>query len=258
MTPSPQTPRDAALRILELLKTTYSAPLEFVLAAEADFPHLDLPAYAAFRAWAESQSLNYLADIEFPALTNNPDTAIARTMARIHLSADGTTGVEYYQVKPRLDRVMEKFVTGMLNLRWIDTPRWVLGMLRTKHCVSFEAEFDDGSFIVTSNAHAAGLLSSPPTVDAVFMPYDMAPRELLDAQQARVRLKLSSQPGCRAIVVTDLAGAREQQQRLSAQKNAYRAAQQWLSKAELNAMTGNRELADAVYAEMRKLQAGAD
>jgi len=252
----PQTPRDAAVHILASLKATYSAPLKFVLASEADFAHLDLPAYAEFRTWAEGQSFRYLADIEFPALSNNSTTPVARAMVRTHLSADGTVGAEYFQVKPRIDRVLKRLATGLLNLRWIDTPRWVWRMLKTKNCASFETEFDDGTFVASSNAEAAGLLSLPPSIDTVFMPYGTPPQELLDAHRARVRLKLQNQPQCRAIVVTDLAGVREQQHRMSGQKNAYRAAQQWISKAELNAMTGNRELADAVFEEMRKLQAG--
>lgn len=256
MTSQPKTPREAAVHILASLKATYSTPLEFVLAAESDFAHLDLPAYAGFRAWAERQSLHYLADIEFPALSGNPTTPVARAMVRTHLSADGTVGAEYYQVKPRIDRVLKRLAAGLLNLRWIDTPRWAWRMLKTKHCVSFVSGFDDGTFVVTSNAEAAGMLSSPPTIDSVFVPYSTSPQILLDAHHARVSLKLQNQTRCRALAVNDLAGVREQQRRLSAQKNAYRAAQQWLSKAELNAMTGNRELADTVYAEMRKLQAG--
>ncbi len=257
MMPQPKTPRDAAVRILESLKATYAAPLDFVCVPDAEFTHLDLPAYAEIRTWAASCGFNYLADLEFPALTNNPTTVIARAMVRTHLSVDGATGMEYYQVKPRMDRVLQKLCAGLLNLRWIDTPRWVLGMLKTKHCVSFVTEFEDGNFVVTSNAQSAGILKSPPTIDAVFKPYSTAPRELLEEHRRRVQLKLSKLPACAVVVVKDLAGLREQQQRLSEQKRAYRAAQDWISKAELAAMSSNRGLADAVYAELQKLQSGS-
>jgi hypothetical protein len=121
--------------------------------------------------------------------------------------------------------------------------------------VAFETEFDDGSFVVTSNAESAGMLSSPPSIDASFMPFSTAPQALLESHTQRVQARLSNRPQQRAIVVTDFAGAREQQRRLSEQKRAYRAALDWISKAELNAMTDNRELADAVFAELKKLQA---
>jgi hypothetical protein len=249
-----QTPRDSAVRILEMMKAVYQETLEFIPAFAADFPHLDLPAYEAFKTWAEGQSLRHLADIEFPALSNNQTTVVARTMVRIHLSADGSNVAEYYQVKPRIGRVLKRLGTGLLNLRWIDTPRWVLRILRTRHCVSFETEFDDGSFLVTSNAESAGMLSSPPSVDALYMPYNTAPQALLESHGRRVLAKLAARPQHRAIVVADFAGAREQQRRLSEQKRAYRAAQDWISKTELNAMTDNRELADTVFAELKKLQ----
>jgi hypothetical protein len=252
-----QTPRDAAERILEMLKSVYQETLECIPASAADFPHLGLPAYEEFKTWAEGQSLRHLADIEYPALTNNPTTVVARTMVRIHLSADGSNVAEYYQVKPRIDRVLKRLATGLLNLRWIDSPRWALRILRTRHCVSFETEFDDGSFVVSSNAESAGKLASPPSVDALFMPYNTAPEALLESHVRRVQTKLATRPQYRAIVVSDFAGAREQHRRLSEQKRAYRAAQDWISNAELNAMTDNRALADAVFAELKKLQMGS-
>jgi hypothetical protein len=253
--PDLQSARDAAVRILASLKATYSAPLEAVPVAEADFAHLDLPAYAAFRLWAEGEALRYLGDLEFPALSNSPTTVIARTMVRAHLSTDGTVSAEYYQVKPRVDRVLKKLLTGLMNLRWIAAPAWTLRALKTRHCVSFYNEFDDGSFVATSNAETAGRLSSPPSIDVKFFAYGTARSVLLEAHRQRVQAKLTAGSGCRASAAHDLTGVLARQRRLSQKKNAYRAAQDWISKAELNVMAKNRELADAVYAEIQKLLA---
>jgi hypothetical protein len=248
---NPQSARDAAVSILASLRATYAAPLESVPAAEADFTHLDLMAYGHFRSWAEGEGLRYLGDLEFPALTNNPTTVIARSMVRTHVSADGTIAAEYYQVKPRAGRVLAKWLTGLKNLRWIAATAWTLRVLKTRHCLSLDSEFDDGSFVVTSNAEAAGLLSMPPAIDAKFFPYDTSRQVLLDSHIERVQAKIAA--GRHASRAADLAAVLAQHRRMTEQKRVYRAALDWISKAELEAMSSNRAVADAVYAEMKEL-----
>jgi hypothetical protein len=249
----PNAPHDAARQILNTMRGHYQAPVEVVSASEVDFAHLDLSAYASFRSWFESQSFRHMADLELPALSRNPNTFFAATMIRTYLAADGTIGADYYQMKPRIYRVVRQLIIGLLNLRWVDAPTWAIKTLRTRHCVDFETELDDGTFIVTSNAETAALLSSPPSVDSVFFQFNTAPLKLLEAHKQRVHSKLANLPGHRVIVVKDLAGLQQQNRRLREQKRAYRAALDWISRAELASMANNRELADAVYAELRKL-----
>ena len=244
---------DTARQILDIMQRTYQAPIEIVSASEADFNHLNLSAYTAFRLWFEGQSLRHMADLELPALSRDPKTCMARCMIRAHLSADGTIGAGYYQCKPRIYRVVRQLIIGLLNFRWVAAPTWAIKTLRTRHCVDFKTELDDGTFVVTSNAETAALLSSPPSVDSAFFQFNTAPLTLLEAHKQRVQSKLASLPGRQAIVVKDLAGLQQQYRRSIEQKRAYRATLDWISRAELASMANNRELADEVYAELRKL-----
>ncbi len=252
------TPQEAARQILETMRRTYDAPLEIVPASAADFGHLDLSAYADFGAWVEAQSFRHVADLEFRVLSQESRTFFARSMTRAFSSADGTISADYYQIKPRIWRVARKLTTGLLNLRWIDSPAWAFKTLRTRQCVGFGSEFDDGSFIVTSNAETAGLISSPPSVDSLFFPFRTAPLTLLNAHKSRVASKLANFPGCRAIVVEDPAGLLQQYRRLIEEKRSYRAKLGWISKAEIDSMTNSPELAGAVYAELKKLRSEAE
>jgi hypothetical protein len=254
----PNTPHDAARQILDTMRGSYQAPVEVVPASEVNFAHLDLSAYASYKSWFESQSFRHMADLELPVMSRDPNSFFAATMIRAHLSADGTIGTIYYQMKPRIHRVVRQLINGLLRLRWFDAPVWALKTLRTYHCVDFETEFDDGTFIVTTNAETAALISSPPSVDAVYFPFSTAALKLLEAHRQRVHSKLENTPGCRAIAAKDLAELQQQNRRLSEQKRAYRAALDWISREELASLANNPELADAVYAELRKLQSEAE
>jgi hypothetical protein len=248
------TPRDAARQILEMMQATYAKPLEYAPAVAADFTHLDLPAYGATQAWMKNQGFRRLADLEVPAFSNSPTTLVARTFTRAFASADGATVAEYYQVKPRLGRLAGKWLTGMFNFRWFAATRMALNTLRTRYCTSFETEFDDGVMLISSNAQAAAMISNPPSIDVRFHPYGTAPALLLAEHTARVQARLAATPGARVVAVGNIRQLQAMQGRQWAQKSAWRAAKDWISKAEVAAMASNPEVADAVYAELQQLQ----
>jgi len=247
-------PQDAARKILELMKATYQRPLEYVPADEADFSHLDLPAYRAFAAWTGRRGFRVLGDLEIPAVSNQPGSVLARTFIRASVSPDGATLCEYYQIKPRVGRVLRRYLIGLINLRWIASTRWMLGAMRTRHCVGFETEFDDGDFILTSNAQAAGVIGLPPTIDSQVFDYGEAPAVLLKAHQTRVKARLGALPGVHRVKLGGVDDLLAQQHRQSVQKSTFRMAQEWITRAEVGAMAGNADVAAAVYAEVRKLQ----
>jgi hypothetical protein len=251
------TARDAALHILETLQAVYATPLEFVPARAPDFPHLDLPAYAASRAWMQAHGFRHLVDLEMPALTNNPRTLMARSFTRAYAANDGTAVAEYYQFMVRRDRLLRQWLTGMRNWRWIAATRFALGALVTRHCTGFETEFDDGGFVVTSNAESAAKITAPPSMDILFLPHGTDPGEVLAAHRARVAARSARLPDARPMPVADVRQMLAQQRRMAEQKSAWRAAQEWVSKAEIDAMSSNPAVADEVFAELRKLRAGA-
>ena len=257
MTPLPNSAREAALRILETLQAVYATPLEYVPARAPDFPHLDLPAYAASRAWMQEHGFRHLVDLEMPALSNNPRTLMARSFTRAYAAVDGTAVAEYYQFMVRRDRLFQQWATGMRNLRWIAATRFALGALSTRHCTGFETEFDDGGFVATSNAESAAKLTAPPSMDILHLPIGADPGDVLAAHKARVASRLARLPQARLLHVTDVRQMLAQQRRMAEQKSAWRAAQDWVTKDELHSMGSNPAVADEVFAELRKLRAEA-
>lgn len=244
--------QDVAKRIVDNLRQQYSAPTNFVPVKASEMKHLDLAAYNSAGAAFERHGFHFIADLEIPEVTNAPNTTIARTMIRFYVSDDGICGT-YYQIKPRIDRLLKLLFKGIINFRWIAAPRFFLKSLSTKHCIGFESELSDGSYINTSNAEAAGMISNPPSIDAQFFPYDTKLNRLLKHQRKRLQTKLL-QPSITATPLMTLDHVLQMEQRQKAEKNAYRATVGWVSQAELLAMAGNNaEIADAVFAEVKKL-----
>lgn len=244
--------QDAARRILDSMRRNYQGSMTFVPAQEAEFAHLDLAYYRRLRAALEKLGFRHLCDLEILEVTNAPGTLIARTFLRAMASVDGVIAAEYYQVRPRLGRLLQLLVKGLLNLRWIATPRMVLGNLSTKHCCGFETELSDGTFITTSNAQAAAMMSLPASVQAEFFPYGTGVAQLLQRHRDKVAAALQATPGLRAVPVRTQADLMACQARLKQKKDAHRAALNWVSREEVQRFAGNPELAEAVYAEVQR------
>lgn len=243
----------SAQRIIASLKRSYGAPSTRRSARENDFGHLDMHAYRDFQTHHEAQGFRMLWDYEVAEVSDSPTTLIARTFIRSMVSRDGTIVADYYQVRPRIGRLMRSLFRGLLNGRWIDAPRFVLKKLKTRHCNGYESECSDGGFITTSNAQSAGMISSPPTVDSVFHPYGTPPMLLLADHKERLAAWVAAHPGNSVRVVTSVSDLQGMQNRLKEQKNAHRAAVSWVTESELVKMSdANPAVAQAVYNEVQR------
>ncbi len=147
------------------MKANYGSMHTRVLVKEEDFTHLDLSAYHAFREEMEANGFRYLADYEILEVTNSPGTLLARTMLRAMVSREGNVVAGYYQTKPRVWRRVQGLLRGLLNLRFMDAPRDFAEGMKTRHCVDFSTEFEDCTFLCTSNAEGAAKMTSPPEID---------------------------------------------------------------------------------------------
>jgi hypothetical protein len=246
--------RKAARRILETMQRQYSAPNTIVSVSEAQFAHLDLATYGTFRAEMEAEQFRHIGDLEILEVSQSPTTLLARAMIRSMISEDGIIVSGYYQVKPRIWRYMRLLAKGLLNLRLVDASRVFVRGMHTRHCNGFETEFDDGTFLVTSNAQAASVISGPPTIESNYFPYGTPPSVLLQAHRTRVEETLGAKTQVKPVVVATLADLLQMLKRQGTQKAAYRATAQWITKAELQGMTeGRPEIADAVFSEVQKL-----
>ncbi|GLQ95568.1 hypothetical protein [Dyella acidisoli] len=250
--------QQAAQSIIASMQRAYGGESTLLDADESHFRHLDLRFYRDFQGQHEAQGFRHLRDVEVAEISNSPTTFVARTFIRSMVSADGGTVAYYYQVKPRMGRLIRHLLRGLKNGRWLDTPRFFLRTLKTKHCTDYESELSNGHFITTSNAQSAGNLSLPSTIDSEFHPYGTSPVVVANRHRQRLDAYFASAPDVRPRLVRTVEDLTQMQRRIKAQKNAYRAAVKWVTQADLERMSlGNPLLAEAVYEEIRR-QLGAD
>lgn len=244
----------SARNILNGMKQTYGAPEKMILADEAEFSHLDLRGYRRFRAELEAQGYKYIGDFEIRVVSRTNIAMFARTMIRVLASEDGSITTNYYQFRQRRWPLVKKLATGLLKLSWWDAPKYFAKDVKTRHCVGFGTEFDDGRFLVASNAEAAGKITMPPIIENHFFPYGTPPAVLLEAHRQRMQEILRASPGVKPVVTSSVEDVLRGHHRLSAQKAAYRASVRWITQDELRAMSGgNHDYADEVYDEVQKL-----
>ena len=245
---------EAARSVLADMRRNFGTP-QFLEPAQASrFPHLDLARYDAYQAATERRGFRMLGDFEQKAVNESPTSLMAPTFLRTCVSEQGDLMVAYYQVKPRMGRLVRMLLKGLLNLRWIAAPREFMKQLDMRQCADVETEFDDGTVLQTSNAQAAGLLTQPPFLRCEFMPFGTPLPALLDRHRANLA-RLAHDGTRRPVLVRDTDGMLAAQKRQYAFKRAWRESVQWVTREELRAMAGNDELADAIHAEVQRLLA---
>ncbi len=246
--------RQAAQRILANMQYTFgSGGFTYLPAREPDFRHLDLGAYRRFQSDHETQRFRHLCDMEIAEITASPTTLVARTFIRCMASMHGTVVGEYYQVRPRMSRLLRLLLRGLVNGRWVDSPKFFFRTLKTKHCVGYTTELSNGHFLTTSNAQSAGNIESPPTIDSEFHPYGTPGRIVMERHFERLKALLQASPGLGPHRLSSEDELLESWRRMKRQKDAFRAAKQWVSQPELEKMSsGHPELAAAVYEEIRR------
>ena len=252
MSESPE--RKAARSILQALKSQYGGPSTLAPVNSADFAHLDLNAYESFRLEMEVCEFKYLADLEIVGLFDSPNSLLVRTMIRCMASNNQFVVCDYYQTKPRIFRYLKLLVMGMLNFHFGEALHFFFNGVQNRHYHEFETEFSDGTFLVTSNAESASLISSPSVIENNYFPYGTPPAKLLQFHSSRIEEIVREKPDLVPVGVQSLPQFLLMQQRLSTIKAAHRASIQWISKAELEGMSGrNTVTADAIYNELQKL-----
>ncbi len=244
-----------ARKILDDMKRNYATPVTLRPVAARNFAHLDLRRYDALRAALEKRGFRCLGDFENTAVNESPSTLLAPTFVRASVSEEGTLVVGYYQTQPRMGRHLKLLLTGLLNLRWLAAPRNFAAQTRKHQCADVTTELDDGTFIVTSNAQSAALLSQPPAIRSDFHAFDTPLPVLLDRHRAELARTLHG-GARRALQVRSDEDLLSMEKRMAAAKIAWRESVNWVTRDELRAMAGgNNDFADAVYEEVRRLVA---
>jgi hypothetical protein len=247
-----RTARDAAQEIVSNLKKTYATTFTIVRVEERAFSHLDLSTYRRFQETLERSGYKFLGDIAIVEINNSPTSLMAPTMIRTMLSADGATDAGYYQVRPRIGRLVKNLLAGIANLRLFDAPAFFLENLGTKHCYDFTSEIA-GTYVTTSNAAGAAAISLPNSVDAKFFTYQTPLAEVRTAHEARLAAAVR-RVGASPTKMSSNEDVRAMQARLKQVKDAHRLASNWITRKELVTLAGgDTELADAVFEEVQKL-----
>ncbi|HSV48538.1 MAG TPA: hypothetical protein VLJ58_22310 [Ramlibacter sp.] len=242
----------AANRILASLKEGYATPVTLIAADARDFGHLDLARYDGYKASMERRGFHCLGDFANTVVNQSAHSLLAPTILRICTSDDGAMVTAYFQVKPHMRRRIKLLLAGLLNLRWIAAPREFASNLKMKQCAEIETEFDDGSFLVTSNAAMAGMLAQPPSITSDFHPTGTPLPRLMDAHRANLG-RIAHAGKCRAIAIRTVDEMLNMQKRLAAQKIAHRESVQWVTVDELRAFAGgNADLAKAIHREVQR------
>jgi len=243
-----------ARSILKNLRQTYSGAPQTRVAVDADdFSHLDLPAYKRFRDQLEGRGYRFLGDYEIEDVSRARRSPMVRTCIRYLISPDGTTVCSYYQARQRkfkrLRMLFNELMDGRGKTAWTDFKQ----AIAIQVCMDAGTEFSDGRSVSTSNAGAAGKLADPPEMETHVLPAETNLETLLQAHAERVAQVQAEHPEARPVPIAKAEELFQLQDRVAAQKAAYRRSLNWITRDELLAMaSGNEAFADAVYEEIQK------
>jgi len=239
-----------AKRILESMRSLI-APQTLVEVDAAAFRHLRLDIYEKIAATLARYNFNFLADLEILEVSQSPTVLFKPPLLRSYLSKDGSILASHYQTVPRLNRLFPFLIKGIINFRWIATPVFFLQQLPLRNFYDFETEFEDGSFLITTNATDSSHFSQPDTIQTVFHAKRTPIDGILSSHLGSLKKRLKTGLRCKHIQTLEQAHATHR--RLKEQKDAYRLSLNLISQNELRNLGNNKELSDAIYAEIQKL-----
>lgn len=225
----------AARRILALGKSIYSGAHEYAEVSLGDFGHLDAGFYDGTAASLESAGFVRLGDVADLTVTR-AGGIIMPTMVRVLVGDGGTT------------------IAGLYHARVTGSRRTGAGNF---HILDLETALDDGSFVVTTNATMASAITSPPKIDAEFLPVTTPVPELRARHAERVRAALESRPGLRSVSSSTLQEVLALQEAMDRLKTEYRSGRPGVfDEAELRTLAPEGEAGEAlardVHSEMRR------
>ena len=209
----------AATEILATIEATYQATHDYVVVDATAFGHLDQRFYERTARVLSVEGFRRLADVEDRTITASPGGVLMPVMIRSMLSKDGAIVASLYhpRIKPRLIRLL----------------LWVLRKLPAK-VVDMETEFDDGSFVVTSNAASAAAIDLPSLISATYMPAHATVLGVLQKHIARVTAHAATRPGIHAKKFRTHSDVLASQNRMNAIKAAFRGEVGGVTKEELD------------------------
>lgn len=207
----------------------WNTPMQVENVKPSQFKHLDLKFYDKTRKALEGYNFKHLGDIEVVSLRTS---LTSRVMIRNMLSPDQVVSASCFHCKGAFWLRAVTFFTPMRK------------MLNTR-TVDFESEFNDGSFVVTTNSAAVANFDYPDHINSLGFP-DLKVEELGSMHYQRVQ-EHANQRNCLPRTMTTLADSNAMQARLHAAKSAGRG-EQGMSREEFRRVAGkNDRTTDQLY-----------
>lgn len=220
-TPNPGS-MQAAAELQETHQQLWSADFKTEDVHPGDFQHLNLRFYDSFRDTLKGYGFKHLGDIE---VVSQKVPFVHPVMVRMMLSPEGALTASCFHCK------------AMFWLRALTffTPARKLMNAQT---MDFESEFNDGSFVITSNSRAVGNFNYPESINSESFP-DRTVEELGSLHYQRVEAHANKR-NCLPCVISSLAEAKGSQARLQAAKSSSRGPE-GLSRDEFRRASGSSD-----------------
>jgi len=219
----------------------YAGPHEFRGAAPQEFPHLDLAFYDETQAWMEGHGFRVLGDVE--DVTASSAYPNMRTFLRVMVSNDGTVPAACYHV----------------NLRgWMRVLQWVGVLPRVLKVLDFETEFNDGTFLTTSNSKGLDMMSEVPGHRKVQYPQATSFEEMLEVHRSILAQWTRADPSYQPLRMSSLDDVMASQKRSQQITSEFRQKSGYVSEEEMQRMAGGAMTlpAQQLLREFEKVRTG--
>ncbi len=164
---SNQKARDSARQLLDLCKASYSQRHEFIRVDPGDFPLVDIRFYDRTQTLLEKRGFHKLDDIEDVTVTQ-ASGGKNRTFIRVMLHRDRNTLAGIYAMpRPFFVKVFQAI--GLIS--------------KGDNAIELESEFDDGTFLVTSNLKDLNMSSDVPGIQRQQYPHHTTVDNLMAAHK---------------------------------------------------------------------------
>lgn len=198
-------------------RALYEKLHEFRPAAEADFEGLDRDYYENTTRDLLGRGFRQLGDLVDQTIE---ETSGVVAPIRVLVSADGTTTAALYHLVP----------PGMPP----DADKLLMCDVTT--------EFDDGTFLMTSNSAGHDLMTPPPQIQRRQFPLDTPVADMLAAHASdldQLTAKKASDGGASPVIIESIADALASERRQQAAKNAFRKGIGYLDPEEVRRIAAN-------------------
>ena len=219
----------------------FSGRHQFQIVTPLAFPGKRLGFYESTQRFLEGQGFRWLGDIEDLTLTETHPNM--RTFIRCMISADGTISGGIYDVE----------LKGWMRLLQL------IGLLPRKlQVLDLETEFNDGTYLCTSNSKGLDQLDAPPSIRKIQYPQHTDLMDLLNVHRGVLAQWTAQDPEYLPLRISSLEEGLEAQHRMQDLQNSFRKQVGLLTREEARRMAGGWMSlgAEEILREHNKLASG--